>query len=95
MGFLKKDVLIGFLVSIFATSCGLFLYLEYFSQYDFETTIQLLNKGDLYGQVIALSALPNLLVFTVYIRKKQDYRARGVLLATILTALITFVLKFF
>lgn len=93
MGSLKKEILIGFLVSIFATSCGVFIYLEYISNYDFDTTLQLVQQGELYGKVIALSALPNLLVFFVFIKKKQDYRARGVLMATILTALITFVLK--
>ena len=93
MGSLKKEILIGFLVSIFATSCGVFIYLEYISNYDFDTTLKLVQQGELYGKVIALSALPNLLVFFVFIKKKQDYRARGVLMATILTALITFVLK--
>ena len=93
MGHLKREILIGFLVSVFATICGLFLYVQYLSQYDVETTINLIKQGNLYGKVITLAALPNLLVFFVYIKKKQDYRARGVLMATILTALITFVLK--
>ena len=93
MGFINKEVLIGFLISLFAMFCGLFLYVEYVSKYDFETTIQLIKDGDMYGKVISLAALPNLIVFFVFIKKKQDLRARGVLLATILTALITFVLK--
>ena len=94
MGTIKKEILIGFAVAIFATAAGIFLYLEYFSRYGFYETLELIKQGELYGKVIALAAISNLLVFFVYIKKKQDYRAKGVLIATILTALFTFVLKF-
>ena len=94
MGAVRKEIAIGFLISVFATACGVFLYLQYFSQYGFDETWQMIKEGNLYGTVIALAALPNLFVFFVFIKKKQDYRARGVLMASILTALITFVLKF-
>lgn len=90
---MRREIFLGFLVGLFATFCGMFLYVQYFSQYDFETTLALIKRGNMYAQVLALSALPNLFVFFVFIKKKQDYRARGVLIATMLTALITFVLK--
>ena len=92
--FIRKEIGIGFLISIIATACGAFLYLEFFSKYGFEETWELVQEKKLYGTIIALSALPNLFVFFIFLRKKQDYRARGVLIACILTALITFVLKF-
>ena len=82
------------MISILATACGVFLYLQYFSKYGFEETILMIQKGNLYAQVLSLAALPNLFVFFIFIKKKQDYRARGVLMASILTALVTFVLKF-
>jgi hypothetical protein len=44
---------------------------------------------------LSLAAIPNLVVFFIYIKKKQDNSAKGVLLATILISLTTFVLKFF
>ncbi len=90
----KKEISIGFVISILATACGVFLYLQYFSKYGFEETILMIQKGNLYAQVLSLAALPNLFVFFIFIKKKQDYRARGVLMASILTALVTFVLKF-
>ncbi len=93
MGFIKKEIFIGFLVSLMATLCGIFLYLQYFSIYGFEETILMIKEGNLYSEVLALSSLSNLFVFFVFIKKKQDYRARGVLMASILTALVTFVLK--
>lgn len=95
MGTVKKKILVGFLTAIFATSGGIFLYLEYFSQYSFSDTLQMIKEGNLYGKVLAMAAIPNLFVFFVFIKKKQDYKAKGVLLATILIALTTFVLKFF
>jgi hypothetical protein len=94
MGIIKKEISIGFVISILASACGVFLYLQYFSKYGFEETILMIQKGNLYAQVLSLAALPNLFVFFIFIKKKQDYRARGVLMASILTALVTFVLKF-
>ena len=95
MGTIKKDILIGVLISLFATAAGFFFYLEYFSKFSFDETLKMINQGDLYGKVLALAAVPNLFVFFIFIKKKQDQRAKGVLLATILIALTTLILKFF
>jgi hypothetical protein len=95
MGTLKNTILKGILVSLFATFGGVFLYLEYISRFGFYENIDLINEGKLYGKVLSLAAIPNLVVFFIYIKKKQDNSAKGVLLATILIALTTFVLKFF
>ena len=94
MGFIKKEIAIGFFVSLFATCCGLFIYLQYVSRFGFYETIEMIHKNDVLGPVITLSALPNLFVFFIYLKKKQDYRARGVLMSTIATALLIFILKF-
>lgn len=93
MGTIKKDILIGVLVALFATFGGIFLYLEYFSRYEFNETLQFIKKGNLFGKVLSLAAVSNLFVFFVFIKKKQDNRAKGVLLATILITLTTLVLK--
>lgn len=95
MGLVKKDILIGFLVAIFATFGSVFLYIEYFSKVDFNETLQLIADGNLYGKLISLAAIPNLFIFFIYIKKKQDNRAKGVLLATFLLAFTTLILKFF
>jgi Na+-driven multidrug efflux pump len=95
LGTIKKDILIGVLISLFATAAGFFLYLEYFSKFSFDETLKMINQGDLYGKVLSLAAVPNLFVFFIFIKNKQDQRAKGVLLATILIALTTLILKFF
>lgn len=91
---IKKEILIGFLVSIFATACGLFIYMQYVSRFGFYETLEMIQQGGVLGSVIALAAIPNLFVFFIFLKKNQDYRARGVLIATMFTALVTFVLKF-
>lgn len=95
MGTVKKEVAIGILVALFATAAGLFFYLQYFSRFGFYETIELIQEGKLYGEVLSLAAIPNLFVFFVFIKKKQDHRAKGVLATTIFIALTTLVLKFF
>ncbi|CAA0168705.1 hypothetical protein ACE1MK_13920 [Tenacibaculum maritimum] len=94
MGAIAKEITIGILVSLFATFSGFFLYLEYISRFGFYETISYIKEGGVLGAVLALSAIPNLFVFFIFLRKKQDYRARGALMATILIALVTFILKF-
>ena len=94
MGTIKKEIGIGVLVSFLATLSGIFLYLEYFSRFGFYETVDLIQEGELYGKVLSLAAIPNLFVFFVYIKKKQDYRAKGVLMVTILIALTTLILTF-
>jgi len=94
MGFIKKEILIGFLVSIFATFAGMFLYLQYVSRFGFSETIQLIKESGALGPVITLAALPNLFVFFIFLKKNQEYRARGVVMGLIIIALLTLVLKF-
>ncbi|UAM98700.1 hypothetical protein K8354_02425 [Polaribacter litorisediminis] len=94
MGTVKKDILIGILTSLFATAAGCFLYVEYFSKFNFNETLQMIEDGDLYGKILSIAAIPNLFVFFVFIKKKQDNRAKGVLLTTIIIALTTLILKF-
>lgn len=94
MGIIKKEITIGVLTSLFATAAGVFLYLEYVSRYSFEETVALILEGNLEGKVLSLAAIPNLFVFFIFLKKKQEHRAKGVLLATILVAITTLILKF-
>ena len=93
MGSVVKELFIGVFFSVIATLSGAFIYIEFFSNYEFQETLRVMKEQELYGKVLTLAAIPNLFVFFIFIKKKQDYRARGVLLATILIAFTTFVLK--
>jgi hypothetical protein len=50
--------------------------------------LQMLSK------VISLSAVPNLLLFFIFIWTDRNFAARGVILATLVVALVMLVLKF-
>ena len=92
---MKKEILIGFFIAIIATLIGFYIYVEFVSQYSFNETLKILNEQKLYGKIIGLAAIPNLFVFFVFLKKKQDYRARGVILASLLLAFVVLIIQFF
>ncbi|CAM1373610.1 conserved membrane hypothetical protein [Tenacibaculum litopenaei] len=94
MGHIRKEIALGMLISLAATACGFYLYLQYISENSLSETLTQIKEGGVLSTVVALAAIPNLFVFFIFLKKKQDYRARGVLISTIITALLTFVLKF-
>ena len=69
--FIRKEILIGFVISIAATASGIFLYLEFFSKFGFDQTWKMIQDGNLYSSVIALAAIPNLFVFFIYIKRNK------------------------
>ena len=91
----KKELLIGFVIGIFATVAGFYLYVEYASDYNFADSLQLILEQKLLGSVLVLAAIPNLFVFFIFLKKKQDLRAKGVLLACFLIALLILIAQFF
>ncbi len=92
---MKKEILIGFIVGVIANISGMYLYIYFFSENDLESTLKLSQEQGITGSLIALGAVFNLLVFFVFLKKKQYYRARGVVLATVLAALIILITKFY
>ena len=56
--------------------------------------IDLLNKVDVLTKILSLSVIPNLLIFFIFIWTNKLLSARGVLLSTIIYAILIFILKF-
>ncbi len=92
---MKKEIVIGFLTALIATFFGCYLFIEYFSNKGFYETIKFINKGNLESKVLVIGAIANFFVFFVFLKKKQIYRARGVLLATFLIAFLVLFLTIF
>ena len=92
---MKKEMLIGFAVALVATSFGCFVFIEFFSSFDFNKSIELIKEGNLEGKVLVLGAIANFFVFFVFLKKKQIYRARCVVLETFLIAFIVLLLTLF
>jgi len=92
---MKKEMFIGFVVALIATTFGCFIFIEFFSNFGFNKSIELIIEGNLQGKVLVLGAIANFFVFFVFLKKKQIYRARGVLFETILIALLVLFLTLF
>ena len=83
-------------VGLIANAIGLFIASNLLGQGDdFVKVIEAAAKEGFLGKLISLGAVLNLIAFFVFIKKKQDYRARGVLLITVFIAVFTFVFKLF
>lgn len=91
---IKKEVIIGVLIGFLATAIGFYLYTQFFFNYKFDVMVKLIKEEHLLGSILGYSVLPNLLAFFVFIKKRQDYRARGVLIATFIIAIVILVSKF-
>ena len=90
----KKEILIGIIVGFVANLAGLVLAIIFLHEYPsiIEVILKSFDEGIL-SKLISLGAIMNLFVFLVFIKKKQDYRARGVLITTIIMALFTLILN--
>ncbi|MGB6269160.1 MAG: hypothetical protein WBF67_09130 [Olleya sp.] len=84
----KKDVIIGFILGIISTCIGVLLYIVLFSKFGIEETIKQALQFKFVGKLVSLGALLNLGLFFLFLNKKQDNKAKGVLIATIIIGLI-------
>jgi len=91
----KKEVLIGFIVGIIANIIGTLLYIILFSKAGIKETYAAAVSQGYVGSLLALGAILNLLAFFGFLRLKRDLRARGVLIATVLTAIVILYYKVF
>lgn len=92
---IRKEILIGFIVGLIANSVGLLIAILLFGNGEtIETSIRQSIAEDFFGKLVSIGAILNLLAFFLFIKLKRDYRARGVILATILVAIVTFIVNF-
>jgi hypothetical protein len=91
---MKKEILYGFLIGVFANITGIVLYTYFFIEYELDAAIRIAIENGSIGNIIALGAILNLFAFFILIKKGQLHRARGVVMATILAALVVLISKF-
>ena len=91
----KKELIVGVLTGIISSFTGLILsILILFKNSSIIEILQNAYYENFLGKLISLGAILNLLVFFVFIKKKQDQRAKGVLLLTIFLAIFTLILNY-
>ncbi len=91
---IKQNVFTGFLTGIAANIAGIILYITLLSQSDIDATLKDAVENNYLGKIVALGAILNFLPFFVFLKKKQNYHARGVLLATVSVAIGVAIYKF-
>lgn len=92
---IKKEVFIGLGVGLIANSIGLVIAILLFGNgQTIEAALKASIAQGFFGKLVSIGAIFNLIAFFIFIKQKRDYRARGVILATILVALLTFFINF-
>ena len=92
---IKKEILIGLVVGIIANTLGTLLYILIFSDFGIVETYHAAVEQGHVGSLLALGAILNLVAFFGFIKIRRDYRARGVMIATLLTAMLILYYKVF
>lgn len=85
------EFFIGFVLGIVTALAGVLLFLELFTDSGI-SGINTIRQLGIFGQVITLGSILNLIVFFLMIWKKKDMVAKGIILATITLALLTIML---
>ncbi|MCG2609967.1 hypothetical protein LZZ90_00425 [Flavobacterium sp. SM15] len=88
----KKDLFIGLIIGFIAAAlgCGLFLY--FFTEVRSLEDLQTIRAQGYMGKLITLGAIFNLIAFFYLLKINKELMARGVILATILLAVLTVIL---
>ncbi len=92
---MKKEILIGFIVGVISAAFGLILAIQIFGKSeDWGIVINRAISEGFLTKLMSIGALLNLGTFFLFLKKKQDQRAKGVLIATILILISTMIIKF-
>jgi hypothetical protein len=92
---INKDVLIGFVVGVIATLFGLVFAIQIFGRSDdWALVVEQSIRQGFFTKLMSIGALLNLGAFFIFIRKRQDNRAKGVLIATLMVLALTLIIKF-
>ena len=89
----RKEILIGIAVGLIANAIGTLLYILLFVNMGISDTLKAAVEQGTLGSLLALGAILNLVAFFGFLKIRRDERARGVLIATLFTALVILLFK--
>lgn len=96
---IRKEILTGIIIGITANLLG-FIGCGYLFSWlsnritSFENIVQSSLQNGSIGSLIALGAIPNLILFFFFLRQNKFYRSRGILIVCIIAALCVAISKF-
>jgi len=85
----KRDLLIGFVIGILASLLGSFLFITFFTDFNFMAGIESMKSEGKLGKLITLGSILDLVAFGVLLKMNKEIMARGVVLSVIVIAIIT------
>jgi hypothetical protein len=85
----KIDLIIGFIIGIIASILGSYLFITFFTDFDFMSGIHSMKSEGKLGKLITLGAILDLVFFAILLKLDKEMMARGVVLAVICIAIIT------
>lgn len=94
---MKKEILIGFIVGLISNTLGVIactLIVATIKDQEFYSTFRFYLESQNLWMLLTLGALPNLAAFFGFLKINREYRARGVLLATFVTAITAYLIYF-
>lgn len=95
----KKEILLGILSGFLANTVGtIFSVIILFQEIKISNILKILSDSisdNFITKLISLGALMNLIVFFVFLRYDYEEKARGVLIATFIIAILTIYLNNF
>ena len=87
----KLGLILGILLPLVV---AVLFYLFKFSNYPLEYFREQILQMKLFSKFLSISVYPNLGLFFLFIWRNRLYSARGVLMATMLLAVVVFIIKF-
>ena len=84
-----KDLIIGCIIGIISAIIGSFIFMRFFTKYNFVEGIISLRQAGHLGQLITLGAILNIIIFFIFLKLNKEIMARGIVFATIILTIIT------
>nr|WP_321231979.1 hypothetical protein [uncultured Psychroserpens sp.] len=91
----NKELIIGTLIGLLASAIGLLLTLLIFGKGNsMSDSLNIAINNNVLTRLVSLGAILNLGVFFLFLKQHKDLRAKGVLIATIIVAIVTIIVRF-
>lgn len=94
---IKKEVLLGLVTGIVGIIMGVSVctfIIASLRNSTFDIVLETYKSGGNFWMLICLGSVVNLALFFLALKKNQDYRARGILLATFIAAFTAYITYF-
>lgn len=85
----KIALMLGIFISFLGALVGSVLFVELFTAFEYWEGIQKLKQQGSLGKLISLGAVINIVFFFVLLKFKKELIARGIVLGTIVLAILT------